>query len=381
MLALPDMLSSDDEFSSEYEDLLLHVSADGTVLREISFLQALIDHGGWYLLYDRPKVSPTHVNDIELVTPALARRISGVEPGDLLLSARHLDALAIVSRRNGGILWLQVGPWIQQHDPDIMPNGTISVFNNDLKSLGGSSIIEFDPRTEESMTRFPDGHVLPARFLDGHDAGHRSRSRAVQGRPLSSLPEQGPAARGYRAAGRRAAVAPARGREVCGTSSGQRVRMLVITRMETIARYGGSSTVIWQERPFINRADFADIARKAEAYRTGVRRFIEDGVESGEIRPDVDPHLLMLAIDGITGWAYLWYRSKGAQSPREIGEAFWAYLAQGVLSAPPTRPAKTARPRPRAGVPAFRLSASDARVRTQPPGSCSAHRSGLPLEP
>ena len=132
-LALPDMLSSDDEFSSEYEDLLLHVSADGTVLREISFLQALIDHGGWYLLYDRPKVSPTHVNDIELVTPALARRISGVEPGDLLLSARHLDALAIVSRRNGGILWLQVGPWIQQHDPDIMPNGTISVFNNNLR--------------------------------------------------------------------------------------------------------------------------------------------------------------------------------------------------------------------------------------------------------
>ena len=48
-LCLPDMLSSDDEFSSEYEDLLLHVSADGTVLREISFLQALIDHGAWYL--------------------------------------------------------------------------------------------------------------------------------------------------------------------------------------------------------------------------------------------------------------------------------------------------------------------------------------------
>ena len=138
-----------------------------------------------------------------------------------------------------------------------------------------------------------------------------------------------------------------------GDLSGQRVRMLVITRMETIARYQDFFTVIWQERPFINRADFADIARKAEAYRTGVRRLIEDGVESGEIRPDVDPHLLMLAIDGITGWAYLWYRSKGAQSPREIGEAFWAYLAQGVLSAPPTRPAK---PRGRGRVRASRRS-------------------------
>ncbi len=116
-------------------------------------------------------------------------------------------------------------------------------------------------------------------------------------------------------------------------SSEQRVRMLVVTRMETIARYQDLFTVIWQERPFINRADFADIVKKAEMYRTGVRRLIEDGIKNGEIRR-VDPHLLMLAIDGMTGWAYLWYRSKGAASPRVIGEAFWSYLAHGILSEP-----------------------------------------------
>jgi AcrR family transcriptional regulator len=113
---------------------------------------------------------------------------------------------------------------------------------------------------------------------------------------------------------------------------GQRLRMFVITRMETIARYQDLFTVIWQERPFINRTDFADIARKAQMYRTGVRKLIEDAIKEGDIRPTVDPHLLMLAIDGITGWAYLWYRSKGAKSPREIGEAFWTYLARGILN-------------------------------------------------
>jgi len=120
-------------------------------------------------------------------------------------------------------------------------------------------------------------------------------------------------------------------------SSGQRIRMFIITRMETIARYQDLFTVIWQERPFINRTDFADIIKKAEMYRTGVRRMIEDGIKDGEIRR-VDPHLLMLAIDGMTGWAYLWYRSKGAESPREIGEAFWTYLARGILNDPSSVP-------------------------------------------
>ncbi len=126
-------------------------------------------------------------------------------------------------------------------------------------------------------------------------------------------------------------------------SSGQRVRMFVVTRMETIARYQDLFTVIWQERPFINRTDFADIVKKAEMYRTGVRRLIEDGIKDGEIRR-VDPHLLMLAIDGMTGWAYLWYRSKGAESPREIGEAFWTYLAQGILNDPSSAPESRRQP-------------------------------------
>lgn len=163
-VALPGMPGPENEFSSLYEDLLLHVSADGKVLREISFLKALIDHGAWYMLYATPKVDPTHVNEIELVTPALARKIPGVRPGDLLVSARNPNALVIISNRSGAILWAHVGPWVRQHDPDILPAGTISIFNNNDdgqndadRVFGGSTIVEFDPKTERSMPRFPKG--------------------------------------------------------------------------------------------------------------------------------------------------------------------------------------------------------------------------------
>jgi Arylsulfotransferase (ASST) len=154
-VALPGMLGAGDGFSSSYEDLLVHVSADGKVLRELSFLEALIDDGAWSLLYGRSKGDPTHINDIELVTPALARSIPGAAAGDLLVSARNLNALVVVSQ-DGAVRWRQMGPWLRQHDPDILPDGTISVFNNNHDSLGGSNIVEFDARTEESSTRFPE---------------------------------------------------------------------------------------------------------------------------------------------------------------------------------------------------------------------------------
>jgi hypothetical protein len=195
-VALPQMQGPGDEFSSLYEDLLIHVSADGKVLREISFLKALIDHSAWYLLYGQPEEDPTHVNDVELVTPALARRISGVKPGDLLVSARNQHALAIISHRNGAILWHQVGPWVRQHDPDILADGTISIFSNNDDGeddtdhfFGGSSVVRFDPATEQSVTVFPNGteETFYTKIMGAHqslDNGNLLITESMQGRVL-----------------------------------------------------------------------------------------------------------------------------------------------------------------------------------------------------
>jgi len=115
------------------------------------------------------------------------------------------------------------------------------------------------------------------------------------------------------------------------TSPEEKLRYLVVSRMETILAHQDFFTVIWQERPFINRADFTDMAKRAKAYRNGVRQLIVDAKSAGAIGANVDPHLLMLAIDGMTGWSYLWFRGTGDEKPIQIGQAFWNYISQGVL--------------------------------------------------
>jgi hypothetical protein len=146
-----------------HEDMLLHVGPDGTVLEEISAIRGLVDGRFAAELYDVREISvddPTHLNDIEVVTPALAARIPGVKAGDLLVSLRELHMIAILGRRTGAVVWSQVGPWVRQHDVDITPDGMIEVFNNGDTRLAvdgviGSSILRLDPATGTVRTVYP----------------------------------------------------------------------------------------------------------------------------------------------------------------------------------------------------------------------------------
>jgi AcrR family transcriptional regulator len=110
----------------------------------------------------------------------------------------------------------------------------------------------------------------------------------------------------------------------------ERLRQFFRMRMQVIADQKDILTVIWQERPVIGQAGFAKVAQRLEAYRASLTDMISEARQAGAIRADIDPHLLMLAIDGMTGWSYLWLRPGQRYSPEEIGDRFWDYLFCGV---------------------------------------------------
>lgn len=146
-----------------YEDRLILVDADGKIKNEISLLQALFDGGFEREFYDVSRIEaldPTHLNDVEVVTPELAGKIDGVNAGDLLVSIRNMHMLAILDSMTGKIKWSHIGPWVRQHDPDITSDGNIVVFNNGDAHLGlnrtpGSNLLELDPETDQTRILYP----------------------------------------------------------------------------------------------------------------------------------------------------------------------------------------------------------------------------------
>lgn len=184
-----------------YNDSVLLVDGRGNVEKEFSVLQAIYDAGLEHALHaslHETIADPTHINDIDLVTESLARRLEGVAPGDLLVSSREMNMLAILDQNDGRLKWYEQGPWFRQHDPDIMPDGTIEIFNNRSKALSesvrGSQIVSYDPRTSETRVLHPageeDGFYSP--FMGTHQRlanGNLLITESAAGRAFEVTPE------------------------------------------------------------------------------------------------------------------------------------------------------------------------------------------------
>jgi len=96
----------------------------------------------------------THTNAIRLVTASWARaaNIPRVKAGDLLISLRDPNAFIIVDPVAEVVLWYGEGIWKQQHDPDLLDNGRVLLFDNrglPDSPYGHSRVLEVDLFTHE----------------------------------------------------------------------------------------------------------------------------------------------------------------------------------------------------------------------------------------
>ena len=107
-----------------------------------------------------------------------------------------------------------------------------------------------------------------------------------------------------------------------------RLHVLVVGRVRAIADEQDVMTVFWQERPWIAPEILSKLEERLRDYRHAILELIEQGQREGALRRDLDPHILMLGLDGVTGWLYLWYRP-GRLSTEEIGDQLWRLAWSG----------------------------------------------------
>lgn len=152
-------LAGADQFEPPFlEDSLVVLSADGKQLGKISLLDALNKSEFREFLWRVPYYTmedPLHANGIDYLEGEDARRLAAKIPvaaeGQVLLSFRELagGSIALLDVGAGKIVWAARGPWLAQHDPDILPNGNIQVFDNrgNFGRGGKSRVVEIDPAT------------------------------------------------------------------------------------------------------------------------------------------------------------------------------------------------------------------------------------------
>ncbi|MEM6357737.1 MAG: arylsulfotransferase family protein [Pseudomonadota bacterium] len=182
-------------------DVILRVDREGRVTERLDPMEAfadaeitgLIGLGYWW-----DPLDPLHINEVVPVTAPLADRIDGVEAGDLLLSVRNMNMLAIIGR-DGALKWHRTGPWFGQHDPDITEQGLIEVFDNgflEVPRFGarGSSVLELDPTTGAVARATPkgDAKLFETQWMGAHQRlpnANRLIVESMGGRVLEVTPD------------------------------------------------------------------------------------------------------------------------------------------------------------------------------------------------
>jgi hypothetical protein len=117
-----------------------------------------------------------HANSVEWIDlPALAGSHPVYAAGNVLISMRHQNALAVVDRTGGGLTWIWGSGILDgQHSARMLDNGNILVFDNGLRRKR-SRVLEVDPRREASdavVWEF-DGASIERFFTTGGGASQR----------------------------------------------------------------------------------------------------------------------------------------------------------------------------------------------------------------
>lgn len=160
------------------EDYLVILSPDGRELKKIRLLTSFTESPFRQILYTVAGFAledPLHTNTVEYIDGESARNFAFGKEGQVLLSFRELHSIAVIDPESEEITWATRGPWIGQHDPDILPNGNILLFDNfgnHRRPEGVSRVIEFDPKTMEIVWQYAGTAKDP---LDSHIRSDQQR--------------------------------------------------------------------------------------------------------------------------------------------------------------------------------------------------------------
>jgi hypothetical protein len=101
-----------------------------------------------------------HANSVRVLSRALAPKFPLFKPGQVLISLRNLDLLAVVDTHTRSVVWATKGIWRIQHDADFLANGHLLLYDNS-GSVKGCRILEYDPITQAIPWAYSNENALP----------------------------------------------------------------------------------------------------------------------------------------------------------------------------------------------------------------------------
>jgi hypothetical protein len=168
------------------EDFIVELSPDGRIIGRLSLLQSIVDSRFAELLQPMADQGDIfHTNTVEWLDGRLASVSSLYSRENLLVSFREVDIVGIIDPRREELLWAARGPWDAQHQPTLLDDGSVLIFDN-RGADGLARVVEFDVPRGEIAWEYAGPADAP---LTSNEAG--SCQRLPNGNTLITESERG----------------------------------------------------------------------------------------------------------------------------------------------------------------------------------------------
>lgn len=156
----------DPEFSNTellVEDYICVLDSMGNEIEAFSILDAIEDSPYAPVLRRMPPAGDVlHTNTIELIEEGdLPEDYQGpLRENSLILSMRTIDLVCMLDLETRRVYWAESDLWRMQHQPTLLENGNVLVFDNQGR-VGSSSVLEFSPETREVVWEYQGTEEAP----------------------------------------------------------------------------------------------------------------------------------------------------------------------------------------------------------------------------
>ncbi len=143
-------------------DFITTLDAQGNELSHLSLLSALDDsnYAQIFRSRDRKHGDIFHTNSLSLLGPPPPGAPPEFAEGHFLVSMLWLDAIAVVDPAKNRVVWAHQGSFRTQHDPNLLPNGNLLLFDN-RGTKPHSRVLELEPRSGEIVWRYQGSDAEP----------------------------------------------------------------------------------------------------------------------------------------------------------------------------------------------------------------------------
>jgi hypothetical protein len=117
--------------------------------------------------------------------------------------------------------------------------------------------------------------------------------------------------------------------EVAGGSPSAQLQMLGTELLDVIHRYPDHVWVFLHEFPALTDERAEQFRTRRREYERRVEAVLREGVNAGEFR-EVDPWLTARAWLGMHNYTYLWLKSGGSVSARDVAKPFADIFIRGI---------------------------------------------------